>query len=791
MTRKRPIRRTLGFTAAVAMACGVAVLGPVVPASALSGEAEISPIESNIGAKSWASVEVSSGASTANLAIDQDDQTAWIAEDMSTSQWLTLDLGGAYDNVRKVRVLFPDSGAVYQYAIESSGDGDNWTVIADHSANHEPARGSVDLFTQPGTRYVRVTVKGASPGAAVGVSELSVYNYLRDDLVLGGDASWVDNDVAEGRNYWVSPLADDRGAGPHLLDVLKDRGFEYIRLRVFNEPRNESNGAVQAIPYQGPERTREVAKWIKAERDMGLGIDFHYADSWADPVKQPKPRAWAELEFDDLTQAVYDYTYDSIEQLIEQGTTPDKVAIGNEILNGFMYGSENAHIGATNPAYFRNQADIYQSKPGGGLLWNYWRSDDPAERQLYDEAWDRFTTLSAAGIRAVRDVSAAQGKNIAVETHIIIDNGQLDRTLEFWNQYLTRVNAKGADPDVLAHSYYPQYHGSPDHYEFNVNAVAAAHPGYKIDIAETSYPASGGDGTPMPNSPYPRTVQGQADALQRVFQIANDIPNNQGLGVLAWEPARWQSLFSPVPGMTRTWEPNASIDVFNKSHATHVVEDTVYSAVLIGDDVVLPESVQVLTTADGSNRPTPVEWDSVPAGATDTAGRLTIHGLTGFGSVTAVVDVIRAYAALDCDRAITGRHAGPLTVTEGVTCLDGATVSGPVSVRAGASLQVDQATIAGPVRAVDAKAVVVCDSRISGPVSLSEGSSVTLGNPVLGCGRNTITGPVTVTGTLGWNVIAGNSITGPLACSNNTPPPVNNGSTNTATGPKSGQCRSL
>ncbi|WP_026877137.1 glycosyl hydrolase 53 family protein [Jiangella gansuensis] len=791
MMRKRPIRTTLGIATAAAVACGGLALGAVAPASALFGEAEIAPIESNLSAKSWAGVDASSGASTAGLAIDQDEQTAWIAGDASASQWLTLDLGGAYDNVRKVRVVFPDAGAVYQYVVESSADGTSWNVIADHSANQQPGRGSVDVFTQPGTRYVRVTFTGASPGATLGISELSVYNYLREDLVLGADASWVDNDVAEGRNYWVNPTEEDRGAGPHLLDVLQDRGFEYIRLRVFNEPRSENSGNVSAVPYQGPERSLEVAKWIKAERDMGLGIDFHYADSWADPIKQPKPRAWAELEFDDLTDAVYEYTYDYVEQLIEQGTTPDKVAIGNEILNGFMYGSENAHIGATNPAYFRNQPEIYQSQPGGGLLWNYWGSDDPEEQRLYDEAWDRFTTLSAAGIRAVRDVSAAHREDIDVETHIIIDNGQLDKTLEFWDQYLTRVNAKGADPDVLAHSYYPQYHGSPDHYEFNVNAVAAAHPEYKIDVAETSYPASGGDGSPMPNSPYPRTVQGQADALQRVFQIANDIPNNQGVGVLAWEPARWQSLFSSVPGMTRTWEPNASIDVFNQSRATHVVEDTVFSTALVGDEIVLPESVRALATADGSAESVPVDWDAVPDDATGTAGRLTISGSTEYGSVTASVDVVDEFAGLACDRVITGRHAGPLSVSGGVTCLDGTTVSGPVTVRAGASLQVDGATIAGPVLAEGAAAVVICNSRINGPVTSSGTSSVTIGNPVLDCAPNTVTGPVMVTRTSWWNVIAGNTINGPLMCSGNTEAPVNNGAPNTVSGPKSAQCRDL
>ncbi|TDC25820.1 hypothetical protein E1265_06035 [Streptomyces sp. 8K308] len=791
MTRGHPVRTALGAVTAVVAACGMAALGPAAPAAAYVGEAEISPIESDISEKPWAGVDVSSGASTADLAIDQDEQTAWVADGTSATQWLTLDLGGAYDNVRKVEVVLPDAGAVYQYRVESSPDGDRWNVIADHSTNHEPSRGSVDLFTQPGTRFVRVTFTGASPGATPGISELSVYNYLRDDLVLGADASWVDNDVAEGREYWVSPTEEDPGAGPHLLDVLQDRGFEYTRLRVFNEPRYESSGDVLPVPYQGPDRSLEVARWIKAERDMGLGIDFHYADSWADPAKQPKPRAWAQLEFDDLTQAVYDYTYDYVEQLIEQGTTPDKVAIGNEITNGFLYGSEAALIGTTDPPYFRDQPELYQSQPGGGLLWEYWNSEDPEEQRLYDEAWDRFTTLSAAGIRAVRDVSADHGEDIDVETHITIGNGMRDKALEFWDQYLNRVNAKGADPDVLAHSYYPEWHGSPEHHERNVNAVAAAHPGYRIEVAETSYPASGGGGAPMPNSTYPRTVQGQADALQRVFRLANDIPDNRGAGVLAWEPARWQSMFTPVPGMPHTWEPNASIDVFSESRASHVVEDTVYTATQVGDEVALPDSVDVLTTADGSTEPAPVEWDQVPDDATDTAGRLTVHGSTEHGPVTAMVDVVDTYAGAECDRVITGRHAGPLTVTEGVTCLDGTTVSGPVSVGAGASLQVDGAVIAGPLRADGAAAVVSCDSRISGPVTSSGTSSVTIGNPVLGCAPNTITGPVAVTGTHWWHVIAGNTIGGPLTCGDNAQPPVNNGSTNTVSGPKSGQCRGL
>jgi len=96
---------------------------------------------------------------------------------------------------------------------------------------------------------------------------------------------------------------------------------------------------------------------------MGLGIDFHYADSWADPGKQPKPRAWAELEFDALVEALRTFTGDYLRRLVDQGLTPDKVAIGNEIINGFMWGSESEYAipldpdSPVNPQYFRDQAE--------------------------------------------------------------------------------------------------------------------------------------------------------------------------------------------------------------------------------------------------------------------------------------------------------------------------------------------------------------------------------------------------------------------------------------------------
>jgi hypothetical protein len=140
-----------------------------------------------------------------------------------------------------------------------------------------------------------------------------------------------------------------------------------------------------------------------------------------------------------------------------------------------------------------------------------------------------------------------------------------------------------------------------------------------------------------------------------------------------------------------------------------------------------------------------------------------------------------------CDTTITGVRNGPLTVS-GVTCLDGATIRGPVTVTAGASLLATNSSINGPVSAASAKAVHLYDTQVNGPVSLSgtTGSAALVGS--------TIRGPVSLTGTNTPGVelvVAANSINGPLACTGNSPAPVNLGVANEVTGPASGQCGTL
>ena len=152
---------------------------------------------------------------------------------------------------------------------------------------------------------------------------------------------------------------------------------------------------------------------------------------------------------------------------------------------------------------------------------------------------------------------------------------------------------------------------------------------------------------------------------------------------------------------------------------------------------------------------------------------------------------IEVVPELECTDVITGRHTGPLVVEDGVTCLDGARVTGPVTVHSGAALLADGSRFTGPVKSNGALELRICDSRVTGGLQATASSAITLGDPTDDCAPNNFVGEVTVNDTAGPSVIAGNRIVGPLACAGNDPAPVNNGHPNTVVGPKKGQCQDL
>lgn len=235
--------------------------------------------------------------------------------------------------------------------------------------------------------------------------------------MLGADISFLPQLEASGMKFY------DKGVQKDAIEILKSHGFNYVRLRIFNQPSNEK-GYSPGKGFCDLVYTKAMAKRVKAA-GMKLLLDFHYSDYWADPGKQYKPKAWENLPFSILKDSLENYTAYVIQSLKNQGTTPDMVQVGNEINHGMVW-------------------------PDGNIT-----------------NLDNLAQLIQSGINGVKKVDV----QIPIMLHVAL-GGQRDEANFFFDQML----ARGLNFDVIGMSYYPKWHGTLTDLRDNLNAMA-----YKYD----------------------------------------------------------------------------------------------------------------------------------------------------------------------------------------------------------------------------------------------------------------------------------------------------------------------
>ncbi len=256
------------------------------------------------------------------------------------------------------------------------------------------------------------------------------------DKMLGADISFLPELEAGGMKF------SDNGTEKDAIQILKDHGFNYVRLRIFNDPARDSGYSPRKTRPDGRSdggfcdlaHTKQMAKRVK-DAGMKLLLDFHYSDYWADPGKQYKPAAWRNLSFEELKKAVYDYTKDVIQQLKDQGTTPDMVQIGNEINHGIIW-------------------------PEGNV-----------------SNFDGLAQLINAGTAATKAVDPS----ITMMLHVAL-GGQNDESVFFIDNML----ARGVYFDVIGESYYPKWHGTLDDLRDNLDDLVRR---YNKDVIVVEYSA--------------------------------------------------------------------------------------------------------------------------------------------------------------------------------------------------------------------------------------------------------------------------------------------------------------
>lgn len=431
--------------------------------------------------------------------------------------------------------------------------------------------------------------------SAFGVKPLAAEEVLSDPatFIKGVDISTLQAIEEHGGKFY------DGGVERDLLDILRDRGVNYVRVRVWNDP-------IEAGGYNDAAHLIALAQRVKA-KGFGLLVDFHYSDFWADPGKQIKPAAWASFSFEQLKQAVYDYTAEVLTALRQVGAYPDMVQVGNEINNGILH-------------------------PDGAA-----------------SNFSNLAQLLAEGIRAVRDTAPPQ-QSAKVVLHLA--NGGNNSQFRWFFDNITNF---GLDFDVIGVSYYPYWHGSFQDLKNNLNDLAVRY-GKEVAVVETAYPYTLADCDGWENAVRQRetdavgfaaSVESQRLMLLTVMNTVAHVAGGKGLGVFYWEPA-----WIPVPsrswdgvgwknGEGNAWENQAMFDcdgnVLPSLDAFRFLPGDLDERRPIGalpapgvttvahEVPALPTAVDVLYD-DGSVEALPVAWDTVDPDLLSRIGSFVLGG---------------------------------------------------------------------------------------------------------------------------------------------------------------------
>ena len=143
------------------------------------------------------------------------------------------------------------------------------------------------------------------------------------DFVKGADVGFLTGQERRGVKFH-----DRNGQERECLELLKnDYQMSAIRMRVWVNPRGGDCDKNTLL---------DMARRVKA-LDMDLMVDFHYADSWADPGKQPIPAAWQGHSYKQMLQDVREHTIDVLSLLKQNDIEPRWVQVGNETANGLLW----------------------------------------------------------------------------------------------------------------------------------------------------------------------------------------------------------------------------------------------------------------------------------------------------------------------------------------------------------------------------------------------------------------------------------------------------------------------
>lgn len=263
--------------------------------------------------------------------------------------------------------------------------------------------------------------------------------------------------------HWGAKFYDVDGSEKDIFTLLKDHGFNAIRLKTFVSPKAQYGYAASgcdhdAEAYADKDHIIAYAKKIKAA-GMAFLLDIHYSDNWADPGKQIIPSRWRNVKSSDaMADSVYNYTYDLISSLKQVNATPEMVQIGNETTPGILI-----HVPNSKTDCWGNGVDKASTAINGDMG----TSAGKANAGKYFKA----------GIRAVKAVSQD------IKTVLHIESIRKTNTVNWWMNEIFKNQKVPAD--VMGFSAYTAYgDDKPDKWNSLFRNLISTYPNLEFIVAE-------------------------------------------------------------------------------------------------------------------------------------------------------------------------------------------------------------------------------------------------------------------------------------------------------------------
>jgi arabinogalactan endo-1,4-beta-galactosidase len=337
---------------------------------------------------------------------------------------------------------------------------------------------------------------------------------LRPVFYRGNDNAIQEKEEAE-RVAGSVPWWQDAGQPQDLLQIMKNHGFNVVRIRATSVPPYQTYtlGSSTATPAtctgNGCYAETEAADLDLAKRAKQLGMSVELSLFFDGGSSIASPGAWAGFTVDQTKTAIYNYTKAEVEAYRMAGVMPDMVSIGNEVDTGFLGslgGSPSGNAGST--------------------------------------AFLNFSAYETAGLQAVTDAAAdtSVGPAIPPPVRCIHITPAWDLT-----SFISQANTDAIPYDAICQSYYPIYHGpltaaqaaasNPNNKPVEQTALtnaanAIGKPIFLIEIGE--HYENGFDAT---DPWYPATRAGQRQFVLDVESVLKGIPNNLAMGIDYWDSA--------------------------------------------------------------------------------------------------------------------------------------------------------------------------------------------------------------------------------------------------------------